>query len=88
MLYTTIFRTQVERIFGEEAPKNSEYLIQKTLSSFSKSVTVDIGLVESDAFGNEEYSLPQELERDISAGLFEDEEKFRIRINVKGKLKH
>lgn len=77
MVYTTIITNFVK---GEI--DNPEYFVwiygELGTKFFGEKVGLDVGLVGSDSFGNTGYISPDELKKDISAGLSSGVRKFHI----------
>ncbi|MCS7212872.1 MAG: hypothetical protein NZ927_01400 [Candidatus Calescibacterium sp.] len=71
MLYTTIMKTFGEKYgFKFERPEYFVYVYSKDIyNMFGEKSAIDVGLVGEDLFGNKGYNSPEELRKDISAGL-------------------
>lgn len=71
MLYTTIMKTFGEKYgFKFERPEYFVYTYSKDIyKMFGEKSAIDVGLVGEDLFGNKGYDSPEELRKDISAGL-------------------
>lgn len=80
MLYTTILKTLAAN-FNIEI-KNPEFFVysysKDAVKIFGEKTAIDVGLVGKDLFGNPGYSSPEELKRDISAGISAGVKKFHI----------
>lgn len=81
MLYSTVLRRLVRK--SVKAEIEYEYFVftyaQSALNFFSKDrLSIGIGLVGRDLFGNEGYQSPEEMKKDISAGLAVGVSKFSM----------
>lgn len=71
MLYTTILKNLAGKLgFKIEVPEYFVYSYGVDIYRlFGERGSIDVGLVGEDLFGNKGYSTPDELKRDVSAGL-------------------
>ncbi len=82
MLYSTVPKKILRKLVRAEVVE-SEYFVftyvKSALNFFSKEkLSIGIGLVGQDLFGNEGYQSPEEMRKDIAAGLAAGVSKFHI----------